>query len=204
VEAENKRSLPGAHGSAYSAKGPDYREKAKDTANVAPLAELLNIRDEFTLGMLTALKGRKGLDFELRVFAYQSKRAKLGHPKTGTKDMDLMAKIKIVTGDAAPTTKDLALIRVVAEEREVDAVNVLALAAIEAVRHGATKLYITKADFERLMQADAWGIMFGGSGSVIKDSTSTGSGAVIAPGIGYGESESGYVGLPYVRGYAFE
>jgi len=201
-DAENKRNLPGSHGSAYNAKGPDYREKAKDTANVAPIEELLEIRDTWTLRELLVLAGSPRLDFELRVLAYRSHRVRLEHPKTGTKGMNLDTAIKLIVDK--PSGKDLAMVRVVAQERDVDSVNVVALAAIEAIRHGASQLYITKADFERLMTADAWGIMFGGSGSIIKDSGMTGTGAVIAPGIGYGESESGYNGLPYVRAYAFE
>ena len=182
--------------------GQQQQQANKQVLVIEDSEELLEIRDTWTLRELLDLAGSPSLDYQLRVLAYRSHRERLGHPKDGTKGMDLDTTIKLIVDK--PSGKDLAMIRCVAEERDVDSVNVVALAAVDAIRHGASQLYITKADFERLMQADAWGIMFGGSGSIIKDSGMTGTGAVIAPGIGYGESESGYTGLPYVRAYAFE
>lgn len=202
IEAEEyKRNLPGiGGGSAYAAPDNPHLEKAGKTPNYGTAQELMEIRKTFSLGELDVLSGQEGsIDIDVRAFA--SRRVALDYPAKGLKGMDMKATITFTT--EKPDGKAVGLF--VAEgDTETDGIGVLAHAAIEAIRHGATTLYITRNDFVKVLEASHWGIMVGGGGStIINDGGTNSSGASIAPGVGYGSAQSAYGLEPSVRAYGF-
>jgi hypothetical protein len=203
IEAEEpKRDLPGGGGGTVAlTSGPDHREPAGPTPNEGTAEELMSVRTDWTLGQLVVLSGKSG-DIECDNRAYNSYREALGNPKKGTKDMDMKSIISLTT--ELPSGKDVGLF-ICKGDSETDGAGVVAHAAIEAIRHGATKFYVSKNDFKKLLEASGWGVSFGGSGStIVNDGGSNAVGAVVNPGLGYVSSESSYAKEPFVRGFGFK
>ena len=204
VEAENKRNLPTGHGNAYSAKGPEFREKADRTGNVDDAKTLLQVRKVFTIGMLKAIE--TGEDLEIIVKAYRSNMKKLGYPAKGYKGMPLDAKITLVLEIPADMSRyeDVAYVTVRGED-ETLSFSAIAAAAVEAFRHGADTFVITGEGAKKMLEAGGWGLMLGGSGTFItNDGGGSAAGAVIAPGIGYAKSWSGYEFEPWIQGFGLK
>ncbi len=199
-EAENKRSLPTGHGRAYSAKGPDYNSEPNRTGNVQDSADILQVRKTFTLGMLRALEA--GEELHVIVKAYQSKREALGYPEKGYKGMPLDATIDIlVEVPNMANYRDVAHLTVIGED-DTTTVGSIAAAAVEAMRHGADTLLLTGEGAAKVLEASGWGLMLGGSGTMlISDGGSGAAGAVIAPGIGYSSAKTAYGFCPFVQAF---
>lgn len=198
---EAKRSLPSGGGSVVVNEGPDFREKASPTKNEGTVEELMEIRKTFTLGQLVVLSGDEG-DIDCDNRAYNSYRESLGHPKAGTKDMDLSLPLTLTVERPADGT-DVGLF-VCGGDVDTDGIGVIAHAAIESIRHGAKVLYVSKNDFKKILNADGYTIGVGGTASaIVGDDGSNAGGAVIAPRLGYGASESSYGKEAFVRAYGF-
>ena len=199
-EAENKRNLPTGHGSAYSVKGPEYNSEPNRTGNIQDSGDILQVRKTFTLGMLRALEA--GEELHVIVKAYQSRQEALGYPEKGYKGMPLDATIDILVEvpDMA-NYKDVAHLTVIGED-DTTTMGSIAAAAVEAMRHGADTLLLTGEGAAKVLQASGWGLMLGGSGTMITgDGGNSSAGAVIAPGIGYSSAKTAYGFCPYVQAF---
>ncbi len=197
---EAKRSLPSGGGAIVIRDAPDHMEKATATANEGTVEELMEIRKDFTLGQLIVLSGDEG-DIDCDNRAYSSYRESLGHPKKGTKGMDLSLPLTLSVD--RPSGKDVGLF-VCKGDTETDGIGVIAHAAIEAIRHGATTLYVSANDFVKVLESSGYTIGVGGTASaIVGDAGSNAGGAVIAPKLGYGASESTYAKEAFVRAYGF-
>jgi hypothetical protein len=198
---EYKRNLPNQSVVVAPTAGPDFREKASATPNQGTVDELLSVRKDFSLGQLIVLSGTEG-DIDCDNRAYNSYRESLGNPKKGTKGMDTKARISLTTD--VPAGLDIGLF-ICKGDAETDGTGVIAHAMIEALRHGASKFYVSANDFKLLLEASGWGLSLGGSGSaIVNDSQSGAFGAVVNPGMGYVSSESGYGKEPFVRGFGYK
>lgn len=203
-EAENKRNLPTVSGSAYSARGPEFRSEPNQTGNVQESYDILQVRSVFTLRMLKALE--RGEDLHVIVKAYRDRREELGYPKRGYKGMPDDVSITIIAGLAPDMSKydDIAHLTVIGETDTTTAGSIAA-AAVEAIRHGSDTLLITGEGSMKVLQASGWGIMLGGSGSLITSDTNNGAvGAVIAPGIGYASAKTAYGFSPHIQAFGLK
>jgi hypothetical protein len=197
---EYKRALPTGHGNAYRTDGPEFHSEPNRTGNIQDSEDILQVRKTFTLGMLRALEA--GEELHVIVKAYQSKREALGYPEKGYKGMTLDATIDIlVEVPNMANYKDVAHLTVIGED-DTTTMGSIAAAAVEAMRHGADTLLLTGEGAAKVLQASGWGLMLGGSGTLLMSDGGNGAaGAVIAPGIGYSSAKTAYGFSPFVQAF---
>ena len=206
---EDKRELARGHGEAYSVNGPAFNSEPNRTGNVQDSADILQIRKKFSLRMLQALEA--GEDLDLIVKAYQDKRVQLERPKRGYKnakgwELNLDDEVEIIVVVPQDMSKyvDIAHITVRGDD-DTTTMGAIAAAAVEAYRHGSDTLLITGEGAEKVLQASGWGVMFGGSASMIGgDTGKAAAGAVIAPGVGYASAKTAYGFCPYLQAFGLD
>ena len=206
-DSENKRSLPGGGpgGPVPNMIAPFH--DGRPTANLQDVRTILSVRKTYTIAQLAVLES--AADMDLTVRAYQSYMKALGHPAKGLKGLDPAGEITIVvafpTRDGKLTMPeyktDIAHITAKADDGDCDVVALMAATAIEAYRHGSTKLILTGQGARKLLESSGWAIMLGAMTSAINDNDGTALGGGGATGIGYGSVQSSYAFEPFFQGY---